>query len=56
MAVPMAPLGHRKTHFQARGTDSLADSANDDRADADNLHVVQRDRLGGLVREYERAA
>jgi putative transposase len=31
-------------------------SANDDRAYPDDLLVVQRDRLGGLVREYERAA
>ena len=52
-------IDHYNRHRPHRSLDLTppnGPSANDDRAHQDNLHVVQRDRLGGLVHEYERVA
>jgi putative transposase len=52
-------IDHYNRHRPHRSLDLTPPNGppgNDDRADPDNLVVVQRDRLGGLVREYERAA
>jgi putative transposase len=52
-------IDHYNRHRPHRSLDLTppnGPSANDDRAHQDNLLVVQRDRLGGLVHEYERVA
>jgi transposase InsO family protein len=52
-------IDHYNCHRPHRSLDLTPPNgppANDDRADPDNLLVVQRDRLGGLVHEHERAA
>jgi putative transposase len=52
-------IDHYNRHRPHRSLDLTPPNGppeNGDRAPADNLHVVQRDRLGGLVHEYQRAA